>query len=509
MRILFGDKPVLDRVQEAENLARLGLPVPPQFARANSLLNPLGRAPARGWLLMLRRDLEELDLNALHDLTLDSDDPLLGAARARGLVVCREPECLTPGWKRDADACYLVEVADARWRVYNPHYVVPAQKQYNVRAPAYAVGSGPDVYYQDTLDGGGPWTWARMCEDLWGAMPQLGPWPGFPLVPDPLNPQGPTVPYEPNGLPEGWAFPGVAAWPALCDALWKVGLAVRWDPQYGRYHVVRVGGVPAPAPQPGQPPPRDDDPSTDDRLHEEFLRLAEQDGRKILDADFLPALRGRVPYGVKVLFHKVWVHHGSQETVTRTPDQWQTQAVGYIDVTGPEPERSEPDVYHPLWDDLPALCDADGLVTNLAACQARAQERANDYYRELLAGGARRRLVFSGVVAVVPTGLIRGVAWRQDAQGALVTEVVRHPFRLLAADDDGRWQELPDPNSPLQPPAFGPGRPDYPPLVQTVRIPDGAAPDADGYYGCYVQRYDPDRRAWSDREPAWVFDANG
>jgi hypothetical protein len=65
MLITLGGQPAQCALAEAANLQRLTLPMPPNFARANSLLNPLGESPARGWFLMLHGDLAKLDLDSL------------------------------------------------------------------------------------------------------------------------------------------------------------------------------------------------------------------------------------------------------------------------------------------------------------------------------------------------------------------------------------------------------------------------------------------------------------
>lgn len=475
MRILLDQYPAQDAPAEARNLARLGLPEPDGFGRANGVLNPLGQGPARGWLLLLRRHLLALDLDALHAVTLD--DGLGRVLVLYNLVVAREPACVTPGATADPDAVYLVELADSRWRVHNPYYSVPANKQYNVRAPGWG-----GAYYDDSRNAGSDWTWSTLAGDLWGLMStQLGTFPGLPVTPD--------------GTPEGWAFPGVPAWPALCRVLHRIGCAVACDltRPTSQYSVVQVGATDAAA----------------------TAALALASGRKILDREYLPQVRGRVPYGVRVYFHRQNEHYGTEETTQKTSSQWQTASVYSVDVAGPDAADAEPGVYHPVWDDLPALYDYAGSVTNAAACSTRATERANDFYRMLRAtGGGRLHQAYSGLLRLSASSVLRGVAWRQDPlglgggdPGGMITEVVRHPFRTLEADDVGGWRETPDSASD-RPPDFRPTAPVYPHLLQVIELA-GSSPDGSGRYDATVERFKPSDLSFADRESVYALDLAG
>jgi hypothetical protein len=458
---------VLEPAQEACNLAQRNLPIPSSLSRANGLINPLGEAPARAWVLLQRRDLNQINLDGLHSLTI-ADDAGRKVQTPTSLVFTREPENISPGYPNDPLAIYLCELADARWRVQNPYYSIPVSAQYNVRAPAYGGAAGSSVYYTNTLNGGVAWTWSTLCANLWGLMAnQLGTFPGLPITPD--------------GTPEGWIFLGVPAWHALCEVLWKIGCAVAWNPTAttGGYSVVALGAAGA----------------TD-----ALITAADGQRRKLDQGEFLAINRGRVPYGVNVFFRIRSIHAGSEETATSGTTQWQTQAVTSVQINGPATAATEPGVYTPLWDDLPALADAQGIVTNGAALAIRAQARANSFYAELLTGGNRLRKVFDGIVPAIPSGTIRGVAWKIDGQGGLTTEVVRHPWRMLAVDDQGQWVE--GSNTPLQPPDLAPSHPVYPGLLQVLRLVSGV-PDASGRYDAFVQHRDASTLLWYDRERVW------
>jgi hypothetical protein len=479
VQISLGGRPVMDPSEAAAALAALGKPVRPEFAHCNSLLNPLHRQPAHGWLLMLRADLNRIKLDNLQTLIVSDGSTQLTIPN---LVICKEPLCLTPSiYPNDPDALYLVEVSDARWRVQNPYYAIPANKQYNVRAPAYGGAAGSGIYYAGTLNAGSAWTWLGIVQDLWSLMTtQLGAAPA-------------ALPYTPDGTPEGWIFPGVPAWEALCQVLDRLACAVKWDPVAATYSIVQVGAADAAA----------------------TALLKSLSGRLLHDAAYLDITRGKVPYGVTVYFHRKELYGGTEKTTAQDTSQWQTGSVYSIQVAGPAAVTAlaEPGTYTPLWDDEPALYDGSGTLTNAAALASRATDRANAFYEALLPpGGDRLRRLYSGLVRITPGSTLKAVAWRQlqDPGGpldrSLITEVVRHPFRMLRPTDQAGWSEEPASSMPHQPPAFGPTWPNYPQTQQVLRINNGAP--SSGLFDCFLEKHDG-LGGLSDGETIWGKDLAG
>lgn len=470
---LLGGKPILDPAVELANLQLQGLPVPPEFYKCNSLLNPLGRPCARGWLLMTRRNAEAIGVDSLHDLTLETDRH---AVTVKSLVITKEPKCILPGKEaEDPLSPMLLEVADARWRVHNPHFCVPASKQYNVRAGAYQAAGGATAYLVDSLNGGSAWTWQTMVSDLWTLMAaQLGAAATYA-----------TLPFTPDGTPEGWVFPGVSAWGALCDVLDRLCCAVAWDHETGLYSIVRVGA--------------------DDAAAE--ARLAQLDGRRLGDSEFLSVTRGKVPHSVRVYFHRRDTFAGSEQTGTRaTSDAWQTSAVYSVDVAGGY-AGSESGTYAVVWDDLPALYDGSGALSNGAALSTRAAERAADYYRALRTGGARLHHTYSGPVdGLAPGSLVKGIAFRQqfDNATAWVTEVVRSPVPV-APDEYGGWVECCG-STATRPPAFGPTWPVDVQLSEVIEIANGTI--SSGRYDATVEKSDG-VGGFADKQSVWGLDLGG
>src|SRR5262249_24827264 len=122
--------------------------------------------------------------------------------------------------------------------------------------------------------------------------------------------------------------------------------------------------------------------------------LAAADDRRVGDRHYLTSpVRGRLPAGVRVHFKRRELYAGTEETTPRTSAQWQTSGVSTVDVgAAADDAGGEPGVYPPLHDDLPALYDATGALTNAGALATRAAARAADYYRALHGDGGDRML---------------------------------------------------------------------------------------------------------------------
>lgn len=489
MQILIDNQyRVLNALTEAENLARLALPAPPDFGLANSVTVPLGPRPTRALFLMSRGDLDTFDGEAYHTATLIEHDER-GIERARRelkQLIFVNARCLTPGKAGDEDAVYLAEFADARWLCHNHAFSVPINKQYNVRAPAWGT-SGSTLYYDSSTNSGTAWTWATMIADVWNLMStQLG--------------SAPSLPFTPDGTPEGWKFPGMSAWVALNQLLYRIGCAITVDltASSSQFSIVRVGATD----------------TTQDAL-EAALVLA-QAGARIHDEEFIESNVGGFPYGYRVFFQRVQEHYGTEQTTQQTSAQFSTAQVYSVDVNGSYYSDTDSNILTPIWDDLPAIYDASGAITNAAACTTRAAERAADAERMMDTGGAMMHRTFVGLRAFKPGSKLKGVCWRQDLQGirdpehpgGWVTEIVRHPFRFLGGrNEQGRWIEEDPGSTALQPPDLAPSYPNYPHLLQVIKLASGTP--TSGRYDAYVQVYDPTALTDSNGEQVWAVDLSG
>jgi hypothetical protein len=491
--LVLDDKvPVQDARADRAALARLGIPEPPGMDLANSFLNPLGPAPARALLLLLRRDLDALDREKAHKVRFD--DGLGGRAQAGNLYfVGADP--VTPGAPGDPAATYLCEFADARRQVCNDafHHGL-TNAQYNVPAP----DSGLATYVHGRQSATDDWGWASLCEDLWlriGAA-YLGDWPGMAFAPD--------------GKPNGFTFQGMSVWRALSLVLGRLGAAVAFDHSKdvgpaatGYATVVRVGAADA-APE---------------TLHKALVKA----GRLLYPGDRVEGKRGKFPRKVRVLFNRFCEHFGSEDTLS-FDGNFLANGPYAVDVQlkdlslGIKTGEGE-DVTTCLWDDLPAYCGLGGgsvLAASVTACAARATERAKDYVRTLLFrdnanppagddGGPRQR-IYTGIQPFKPGPQVSGVAWRQAPDGNFITEVIRRPGRFLRPGAKGFEEVGPDGVSlTMLPPDYNVTFPLYPRLEQVVRVVAGPS---GGLYDAYFERTDPSSLTTADLHPCWLLDVS-
>ena len=482
----FGGQPCMQSALAASEIQRAGKPIPPELSRCNSWWNPLGAEPARGWFIMQRRDINKINLNALQDWVWQFEDQEntpkrpLQTRTLKSLVICKEPLNLTPSnVANDPDSIFLVEVADSRWRAFNPYFQANITKYYNVRAGAWQqAGSTAAEFMTGSLNSGALWTWQTMFADVWGAMAtQLGP--------------APTLPFTPDGTPEGFIFLS-SAWQAVTEVLTRIGCAVSVDHtknQGEQFTVARVG--------------------EEDGDAEDILRAAEDDDAKIHDAEWIPIARGLFPASVQVNFHRKEAYPGEEETTPRDSTQWLTQSVYSVTVAGTN-ANAEPGLVHQIWDDLPAIYDNSGLL-NGSALNTRAAERVADFYRLLGAtGGQRLTKRYSGLLPLVPGSSLKGVAYREDPIHAagVFTEVIRHPFLNLRVADSGHWLERTDEgNTKLRSPDFPPTVPVYPQLIQWLNI--SSASPSGIYYTATVERYDHATPGFIHRESVFAVEPNG
>ncbi len=363
----------------------------PELALANSVHVPAGRWPVRGWLLLRRRDYDRIDPYAT-DLSLSLEDFLRRTppVTLSGLTVV-QARCVSTGLASDPDAAYLVEVTDARGTLWNRWSAQGTTSQYNVRAPAY-----PGEFYEATLDAGVPWTWDRLCQDLWSQMPALGSYPGLPLTP--------------LGVPEGWSFPGEPAWLALDRVLTFCGLSVACDLTVSSPYAVVADGAAD---------------TIFDAATAQYADFLEDDD------EWIDAGSGRVPGSVVCYFHRRNEQYGTEETVRRDALQWQTTPLYSVTVNSPAPYSASTAVHH-LWGSFTVRYDVDGqpLAADVAQAAVEAQEMVTEYFRVVYSGTAGyMRRKYLGTVPFVTGSQVDGVCYRMDfrTRAGWETEIVRRP----------------------------------------------------------------------------------
>lgn len=483
-----------------------GQPLPAGARLSNGLIVQAGPVPSRGYVLMLRRDVVRLSLNA--PVALAFSDNLGNQVNFYNLVFISARN-VSPGASADPAAVYLCELADTTWLCQNPNYSIPINKSYNVRAPGYG-----GAYYQDTMRqvggqtgtltsaaatvtsltsttplsagmyvfGAGvlpaatiqsvdsstqvtlsqnatasgskaltfysPWTWDKMTGDVWNqhaiqlvstqsgtlavasatvtglastagvtagmVVSGTGVIPGTTVASvdsgtqvtlsltatvagsqslsfytGPLGPYSTAgLPFTPDGTPEDWQFPGTGAWNALNQILWRVGCAFARDlrQQAGRqYSIVRIGVQDVPA--------------------EVLIAGLDAGGSKEFDEEWIESNVGREPYGVRAFFHRKQADYGTEETTPLDSSQWITNAAYSVDVAGPDVALTQPGLYAPVWDDLPALYSGTVVQT----LQISGTPTSGSYTISWVDGGGTTRttgsIAYTATSATVQTAL--------------------------------------------------------------------------------------------------------
>ncbi|MDE2097172.1 MAG: hypothetical protein KGL39_07990 [Patescibacteria group bacterium] len=377
MGVTFGGFRCIDPRQLWETARLQGLPYDNWIGKANSFRLPFGMDPGRGWLLMALQDLQRMDVNALHNLTftnLETNE----AVTHKNLVLV-DWIAASAGYPDDPAQPCLVEIADRR-RLYAG---IPINKAYNLRA------SPGGAYYPGTLNSGNPWTWTQMVQDVWNTVGTLGTYSG--------------LPYTPDGTPDGFVFWGMSAWDALSIVLGRLYCVLQLNPLTDKFGIVRLG---------------DPDPP---------LTAAEKTWLpvKVWDDYATESAIGRAPALVRVFFRI--------QSVLPQPGASSFYGIDKPDTTGlGDSGAAAPGTYAILYDDEPAVYDGTGTLTNLSDLEARASERAANYYRALWLGTSKLHQVYGDVppeTGFVPASQLRETLWRDHMDG-FKTEIIRGPYRL-------------------------------------------------------------------------------
>lgn len=376
----FGDHPVLDplllfdQCQGPSVPPEKRLPVDAWWGKANSVVVPLGCAPGTGTILLTREALNDLrpetpEGQALRDIEVhDGINPKI---KFPGWLIVGHAAAATPGFEADPATAYVVQIADERWLYWERGAKINAA--YNVRSDS----SG--AYLTGTLDAGFAWTWDNMVAQLWPS--------GLGLTP--------TLPFTPDGVPEGFIFRSKSKLQALDEVLTRLCCALKRNPVSGTYTIVRLGVADSGA----------------DRLTEKYAdkRLWEPYPVTWRVASWPETIQVRFrvkpPYGTGA---DPW--YAVDQTVTTYPAQGIADGTVLV-----------------LEDDLYAQ-QSGGSVTNSADLTARTTERRTDWERKRLGYDRGECRVYGGAVDL---SLALGARW-----GKLAWEDRGPGFKTTVASGD-------------------------------------------------------------------------
>ena len=356
--------------------------------RANSFYCLTGRWSCRGWVLLPRVDYDKLNKYSTALQLNIGDTRAADNVKALKNVSVVQARCVTRGLASDEGAVYLIEITDGRGVLHNEWFQFPTTSSYNIRAPAY-----PQTFHPGSMNGGTTWTWTTMIQDLWTQMAAfLGTFPG--------------LPNTPNSTPEGFWFPGVPAWTALCDVLDHVGMTVACDMTKegtGRYTIVASGAAD----------------STFVALHTKYVNQ----GRLEDDLEWIDVGAARVPKTVKVLFRRRNSVYGTEETVTYRSDvmakQWNMAPFYTVSVAAPATFASAVGT-HLIWSDFTVRYSdsSDPLDADITTATAIAGELVRQYFDRIYSrtDGFMSR-TYAGALPFVTGSQVDGVCYYQDYRG--------------------------------------------------------------------------------------------
>lgn len=387
-------KPVIDPKLLYKQCLEQGVPTQSWFGKANEFINPLGKGPGLGMILLTREDYDAIGGDETCDLvfkTGDTNDTIKNVQIIRA-------KCCDPGGESDASACYYVEVADKRYQWAR----LPCSRRYNM-----VTADGED-YQDDTVNGDIPYTWAEMLADLWDLAIQDGS-------------PAPTLDEAPHGTPENFDFQEDYALDALCVVLDRLGYALRWTPwaTSNAYDAVRLGK---------------------DLANEVNLERSGHPEPWIWDDYALRPTVTHIPSKVTVLF-RIYPADCDEArfcevTVPRTQpipsgevrEDDTTMIIhddliarrdtasgsGSTNASGSYCSGSVSGSYCPGMDGCCAFLNADEL-------QARACERARDFYRMATQSSTPFQRVYSGAKHYLPQSRYKAIHWQEWGQGMKTT----------------------------------------------------------------------------------------
>ncbi len=450
------------------------------WQRANSYSCQTGPEPGVAWLLMLRRDLDQLDPAAFHELKWVDGNRTL---RIPSLLIVKS-DTINLAVAGDKKAARLVEFRDRR----HLFRMSSINKQYNVRIPAPSTTSGTTRYYPESLLSGALWTWQDILDDLFDQLPDPGA--------EQTGIGNPVVSFTPDEPPEGFRFIGENAWDSLHVVLEKIHGTTAYDP------VLDLVG------------PYIDTTAIQAGLANALNGLS---NRLMYDYDADDPARdytlAKFPQTVRVFFNRRELYHGIEKDTVQTGNWEMAPVVSKDFATGISGVHSGSVLR--VWDDLLAEFDSDGVNFNSTDLQLRADAVGGNIKNTLTF--ERMRRMYSGLVfdipftnvisPILPGSEMSEIRWRDygDETG-LVTEI-KH---LSDHDEVFGGLDGASVNEHLRPPDLSRAtHPLWPRLPQPVRVDDGSSspgatldPNSDGLFPGFVRRWA--NGGWTSLDACWI-----
>ena len=372
------------------------------WRKANSIFCPLGSAPSRAWLLMLKRDVDQLATSSvgqpdpqtqaqsavphtIHWTPVETDqnsaaNPTTTTLNFPGFYLIKT-ERLLGGGSSDPLALHLVELADAR--ALGEAISDSGSTVANLRSYANPA---------DYLTGSSGATWDSLVQTLWEKTP-LGTYPSLPAAL--ISPTPPATPLL-DGEPQNHWFIGLNAYRSLNAVLDQIDCAIQPSPFDGLFNIVQLGDTAAGIPTPTAPLAWDGEPKN----------------LNILQA----------PANITVYNYSHFKSYG-QELDTEVASNWALDAKVRSNTAATNVPGAQGTL--PLWDDLPVVLDENGQISNASALSTRIANRQARYVTRSTVN-AKHRIYMGLTASIVPGGEIKAVIWRSWGDGTF-TEFVAGP----------------------------------------------------------------------------------
>lgn len=345
--------------------------------KANSIFCPLGAAPTRAWIILVRKDAVSLG-SGTHTIVWSMQTESGTTNHTFSGLYLASGSRLLQGGADDDNSLYLCEFVDGR-AIAAKHSDTGSIRA-NIRSYANSA---------DYLTGTSGYTWTSLCTALWTACGTLGAWPGLPFAPD--------------GVPQNQFIIGLNAWESLCTILDQLDCAVSHNPLTNTYSIVQLG---------------------------QAQNLAFTND--VLRADFQPIQATAMDIAAAI---RVWsyFHYESygQERDTELATNWAFNGAGDLTNLATGATGAVAGTVKPIWDDLPIILDEINVRSNMADVTARATARKNRYVQRMQVAAAHK--IYGGIEPIQTGGQVRAILWRNwndnddNVFGGTVTEYISGP----------------------------------------------------------------------------------
>lgn len=375
--------------------------------RANGYWCPVGERAGVAWVYALDKDLQGIDLSGplLLSFTAGKSISILRLYLDTAIVA-------TKGAVGDGKRVRALRLVDPRHLLAK---FSTCNLSFNVRCPAPPTdstdGSDPREFYAASLNNGAVYSWSTAVKTIWDALPSglVNAFPG--------------LPFTPNGVPQNIRYHGVSAWRALHDLLARLNCTTVYNPQADSFSIVEQG-----ASQPSL------------AAAQALYPLPYENG------DPLNNFGARIPATIRVYFHRQSKHFGTEPDTPQDSNWTDEGACKSVDVPTGNGSSLAGTVLG-LFDDLPAIVDFSGNVTNQGALNARAAERAAKWTAAAQSSASRRYVTYQGIAPEFTPGSSVSSVWWRDVGDGYLTDVDLHPgppippWEMAAIESHGHASE--------------------------------------------------------------------